>query len=158
MMIILIRGWAGCGKTSLATQLYQNLPNSRLFPVPCSASSSKKHYVLYSACADDIRVYLTHRQASFAIVDDCGTLSENLEPFISIGSLLNHSVYQDIPFSVFDVLYHLKYPSPISRQIGMRMLEEHLHRSSYKSGDLDVSSVSLLEHSSLPFFNYGYCL
>lgn len=157
-MIILIRGWDGCGKTSLAEHIHSILPHSELFSVSCPSISSVSNHILYTACADDVRVYLTGRPASYAIVDDCGIRCSYLEPFIAVGSRLNHRVFQDIPSSVFEVIYLSKASSPICRQKGVKMLECHLCRSSHNVCDAEVSFDSLFEYASLPFFNYGYCL
>lgn len=156
-MIILLRGWDGCGKTSLAERIHSTLPNSELFTVSCSSLSPDSNYIHYTACADDVRGYLTDRPASYAIVDDCGVRCSNLEPFIAVGSCLNHRVFQDIPSSVFEVIYLSKASSPNSRQTGKKLLEDHLCRSSHKNCDADVSFDSLWEYASLPIFNYGYC-
>ena len=150
-MIILVRGWDGCGKTILAHQIHKKYPHSEIFTVSVSSESDESHYLLYKTCADDVREYLMQSPRNYAIVDDCGTKQVYLEPFTDLASHMHQSVLQVTPTVVLDVLSNLNSASEADREFVSDMIKYHFKRSRYN--DQAISVENLWESSTLPYFN-----
>ena len=150
-MIILVRGWDGCGKTTLAHQIRKKYPHSEIFTVSVSSESEESHYLLYKACADDVKEYLQQYPHHYAIVDDCGTKEIYLEPFIDLASHLHHQITQVSPTVVLDVLSGLKSTQDADREFAVDSIKYHFKRSKYNGQTISVDSI--WESSTLPYFN-----
>lgn len=150
-MIILVRGWDGCGKTTLAHQIHKKYPHSEIFTASVSSESDESHYLLYKACSDDVWEYLMQFPRNYAIVDDCGTKQVYLEPFIDLASHMHQSVLQVTPTAVLDVLSNLNSTSEADKEFALDTIKYHFKRS--KHNDQTISVENLWESSTLPYFN-----
>ena len=150
-MIILVRGWDGSGRTTLAEHINRKYSNSKIFSVSVSVVDSGSQYLLHNVCSGDVRAYLTDYPHSYAIVDDCGIRVSHLDPYIAVGRFLHQSVVQVTPTEVLDALYYLRSDREIDRNFGLEMVKYHFSRSQY--GGVAISVDELWEPSSLSYFN-----